>query len=62
MRFRDKQGWPIEQYKNKPILNLIRIFIHADIRATWKLRKWNGELPSFGWSFRHISGIDCENK
>ncbi len=38
MKLRDKYGYPVEVIKGKPIINLIRLIIHTNIKQTWKRR------------------------
>lgn len=42
MTLRDSWGWPVERFKGRPIINLIRLLLHTDIRWTWRRRAWVG--------------------
>jgi hypothetical protein len=33
---RDKYGWPVERFKGRPITNIIRILLHANLKKTWR--------------------------
>lgn len=37
-QLRDKYGWPVERVTGRPVLNFIRLLIHANLRRTWKQR------------------------
>ena len=41
MIIRDKLGWPVEKFVDRPFTNFIRILIHGNIRQTY--RKLNKE-------------------
>jgi hypothetical protein len=36
---RDKDGWPVERIKGRPITNLLRIILHTSWLVTWRKRK-----------------------
>lgn len=38
MKLRDKLGWPVMTFKNKPVLNFFRYIIHFSIWQTFRLR------------------------
>jgi hypothetical protein len=41
MQFLDKYGWPVERVQGRPVLNLIRLFLH-----TRKIvRRWEHGSP-----------------
>ena len=35
---RDRNGWPVERIKGRPITNCIRLLLHTSIVRTWKHR------------------------
>lgn len=37
-KWRDGYGWPLEMIIGRPVTNVIRVILHADIRRSWKLR------------------------
>lgn len=36
MILRDKLGWPVEFYKNRPITNIIRALLHTNIKQSYR--------------------------
>ena len=36
MIIRDKLGWPVEKFVDRPFTNFIRILIHGNIRQTYR--------------------------
>lgn len=39
MILRDKLGWPVEFFKNRPITNIIRAILHTNIKQTIRYYK-----------------------
>lgn len=42
MKLRDKYGWPLEMFSNRPVINFFRYLILTDVIATWRYRNWDG--------------------
>jgi len=47
MRPIDKRGWPVEFFKNRPVLNFIRMLLHMDIIKTIAYRN----KSTYGWKY-----------
>lgn len=43
MKIRDSLGWPVETFKNRPILNFFRYLLHGSLYQTIKLRNWDDQ-------------------
>lgn len=39
MKFRDRDGWPVERFIDRPFTNFIRLLLHTSIRKTWRYRR-----------------------
>lgn len=40
MKLRDRYGWPVTHFRNRPFVNFIRYLLHTNVRQTWRLRNF----------------------
>ena len=62
MKLRDKYGWPVDIFSNRPITNFIRRILHTDYVATWRYRNWDGTGidpgPRYDWVKKNSKSIE----